>query len=44
MESNGAKRKGISIFNNLNNRLNLKIVDSNNFGNGIVLNHYQPKK
>lgn len=37
-------RGGLTIFGNLEDRLKLKLVQSNAFSNGKVVNHYEPEK
>lgn len=36
--------RGLTIFGNLEDRLKLKLVQSNTFSNGKVVNHYEPEK
>ncbi|HVE56643.1 MAG TPA: dihydrofolate reductase family protein [Pyrinomonadaceae bacterium] len=36
--------RGLTIFGNLDDRLKLKLVKSNAFSNGEVVNHYEPEK
>ena len=36
--------RGLTIFGNLEDSLKLKLVQSNAFSNGKVVNHYEPKK
>ena len=36
--------RGLTIFGNLEDRLKLKLVQSNAFSNGKVVNHYEPEK
>lgn len=38
-----ATRKGLSIFNGLQENIKLNLVESKSFECGIVLNHYQPQ-
>ena len=35
--------KGLTIFNELNNKMTLNLVKSKRFDCGVVLNHYEPK-
>ncbi len=35
--------RGLTIFGNLEDRLKLKLVQSNVFSNGKVVNHYEPE-
>lgn len=37
------KGKGLAIFNELGARMNLKLVQSQTFDCGIVVNHFEPK-
>ena len=36
--------RGLTIFGNLEDRLKLKLVQSDTFSNGKVVNHYEPEK
>ncbi|HEX8738287.1 MAG TPA: dihydrofolate reductase family protein [Pyrinomonadaceae bacterium] len=36
--------RGLTIFGNLKDRLKLKLVQSNTFSTGKVVNHYEPEK
>ena len=36
--------RGLTIFGNLEDMLKLKLVQSNTFSNGKVVNHYEPEK
>ena len=36
--------RGLTIFGNMEGRLKLKLVQSNTFSNGEVVNHYEPEK
>ena len=36
--------RGLTIFGNLEDRLKLKLIQSNTFSNGKVVNYYEPEK